>query len=225
MKTLCFTNILSNLSVSIIEENDEKFNNLFDFYFHDSNQIRNIPFILETIKKVEKVENIDNVFVTTGPGYFTTIRITCLIAQTISFLLKKQLLFIDSFESLKNVYIFFYKNLCLQNQKSNQEIENQSQKLIPSKQMCLIKIASKRYRIKYNQIDLETTSLEEIINLAKMENIKIIFNDLTLQEIELLKKEKVDFVDLSNIYRAGIVYISSKENLKKSLDYNLKINY
>ncbi|MFN4219929.1 MAG: hypothetical protein ACK4GJ_03285 [bacterium] len=211
MKILCFTNILAGLSVSIVEEDKEKFNNLLDFYTSDGNQIKNIPFILETVKKVEKIENIDSIFVTTGPGYFTTIRITCLIAQTISFLLKKELLFIDSFSALKNVFNFVYKNF--------------NGKPIPNEQIYLIKIASKRYRLKHNEIDLEITSLEEVTNLAKKENIKIIFNNLNQKEIEFFKKEKVDFVDLSNIYRAGTVYLSSKDDLKKSPDYNLKINY
>ncbi|MFN3477884.1 MAG: hypothetical protein ACK4ZM_00760 [bacterium] len=211
MKILCFTNILAGLSVSIVEEDEEKFNNLFDFYISDGNQIKNIPFILETVKKVEKIENIDSIFVTTGPGYFTTIRITSLITQIISFLLKKELLFTDSFSALKNVFNFVYKNF--------------NQKPISNEQIYLIKIASKRYRLKHNEIDLEITSLEEVTNLAKKGNIKIIFSHLNQREIEFFKKEKVDFVDLSNIYKAGMVYLSSKDDLKKSPDYNLKISY
>ncbi|MCS6955554.1 MAG: hypothetical protein NZM44_04295, partial [Candidatus Calescibacterium sp.] len=158
-----------------------------------------------------KLEEIDRVFVTNGPGYFTTVRTSCIVAQTISFFLKKELTFIDNFKALKNINKFLFKET----------------NVIP-----VVKIASHRYRFKINNPNnnsnnyhSEASEIRELINVYHKENKKIIFNDFSIKELEILEDEKVEFRDLSKIFRAGLVYMSSTQNLSISNDYNIKINY
>ncbi|MCS7243394.1 MAG: hypothetical protein RMJ36_01485 [Candidatus Calescibacterium sp.] len=207
MRTLCITNLLSNLSFSVVQNNEI----IVDLFLATQNQISNLSYVLEFINNQIKLEEIDRVFVTNGPGYFTTVRISCIVAQTISFLLKKELTFTDNFKALKNINKFLFEET----------------NVIP-----VVKIASHRYRFKINNPNndsdnyySEASEIRELINIYNKERKKIIFNDFSIKELEILENEKVEFRDLSKIFRAGLVYLSSIQNLSISNDYNIRINY
>lgn len=184
---------------------------IVDLFLATQNQISNLSYVLEFINNQIKLEEIDRVFVTNGPGYFTTVRISCIVAQTISFLLKKELTFTDNFKALKNINKFLFEET----------------NVIP-----VVKIASHRYRFKINNPNndsdnyySEASEIRELINIYNKERKKIIFNDFSIKELEILENEKVEFRDLSKIFRAGLVYLSSIQNLSISNDYNIRINY
>lgn len=197
MIVLAFSNISNNLSVSLIDKDKL----LLDFFIGMQNQLIMISLIFEGIKKVIDKEKIDRVFVTNGPGYYTTTRITCLIAQITAFTLKKELFFIDNFKALKNICFYIFGN----------------QNTLP-----VIKIASHRYR---TEGSIETTNLQEIINLAQKEKKDIIFTDFSEKEKEMLRESGVSFYDFSHIYRSSLAYIYSKNDLKKSENYEIEVVY
>lgn len=200
MKVLCITNILSSLSFSVVEGDDI----FLDVFVSTRDQIKNLSYIFDFINSQINLEDIGRVFVTNGPGYFTTLRIGCVIAQTISFILSKELTYIDNFRACENVNRIFSDD---------------------SPTIPVIKIASKRYRFKLYQSDYETSNLEEIIQISKNKNYRIISSDLDTDEIELIKNGKVKYTDLSKIFRAGIVYLSSIDNLEFAKEYLIKIKY
>lgn len=200
MKVFCITTFESYISFSLVDQDKV----ILDLLVGEKNQIKYLSKILSFFKSITKFEDLDSIFVTNGPGYYTTVRISCIIAQIISFILKKDLLFVDNFQAIINTYQYLFK---------------QKEKIIP-----VIKIASKRYRTNYNNIDIETNNLEEIIKIGKKENI-FVFSNLTNKEEELLKKYEINFINFSTFYRAGISYIANKNILKRADNYHIKIVY
>lgn len=200
MKVLCIANILSSLSFSIVEENDI----FLDLFVSTRDQIKNLSHVFNFINSQINIESIDRVFVTNGPGYFTTLRIGCTIAQTISFILSKELTYVDNFKACENISKKFSDGNAL---------------------ISVIKIASRRYRFKINQSDHETSNIEEIIQISKQRNYVIVSSDLNTREIEFLEREKVRYRDLSKIFRAGLVYLTSINDLELAKESYIKIKY
>ncbi len=201
MKVLALTSTSMFLSLSIINDSAENIFTYLELKIINNNQIMLIDKVINTIKNFVRIEDIERIFVTNGPGYFTTIRISCLIAQTISFILKKELTFIDNFKALKNIYNYFFNDL---------------------ESIYAIKIASNRF--KYDLLSQPVT-LEELIKLSKKANKKIVFYDMNYQQIEKLKSNQTNYQDLSDIFNSSIIYLTSKNDLQVSYDYNIKIVY
>ncbi|MEN3015457.1 MAG: hypothetical protein ABDH21_05325 [bacterium] len=180
----------------------------FQIAVPNSHQIVLLNTVLSIIRKLEDFREIDRVFVTTGPGYYTSIRVSCLVAQTVSFLTKKELFFIDNFQAIINTYKYVFKT---------------SSPPIP-----VIKIASKRYRTQINETDIETTNLNEIINiiLKTKSNHKpvVLFSQITNQEKQIIP-DQLEFIDMSSIYTSFLAYISCIDQMKKAENYQIKITY
>jgi len=205
MKVLCFFPISNNVSISVLE--DDKV--LINLYLGIQHQLVLLTNIFDFIKKVINLEEIDRVFVVNGPGYFTTVRIFCISAQTFAFVMNKELTFIDTFTALSNIYKTIYKNVYL-------DFDDP---------LFVIKIASKRYRIKSLSLDLETINLEEVLKITKNQNKKLVFSNFDRSEIGILKDYGIDFYDLTNFVSAANAYLSSINDLNFSNDYEVKVVY
>ena len=97
MKSLLIDTTTSNITVSIIEDNNILFEYKETIISDMSSKI--LPIISNGLNSINlKLKDIDKIFVSNGPGSFTGIRVGVTVAKTIAWALKKEIVPISSLE-------------------------------------------------------------------------------------------------------------------------------
>ena len=97
MKSLLIDTTTSNITVSIIENNNILFEYKETIISDMSSKI--LPIISNGLNSINlKLKDIDKIFVSNGPGSFTGIRVGVTVAKTIAWALKKEIVPISSLE-------------------------------------------------------------------------------------------------------------------------------
>ena len=97
MRILLIDTSISNLTVSIIEDNNILYNYKEKIITDMSSKI--MPIIDRGLKQLNlNISDIDKIFVVNGPGSFTGIRVGVTVAKTIAWALKKDIVPISSLE-------------------------------------------------------------------------------------------------------------------------------
>lgn len=97
MKMLLIDTSTSNITVSIIENKTILYQ--YNNYIISDMSSKLLPIIDTGLKQLKiKLNDINKIFVTTGPGSFTGIRVGVTVAKTIAWALKKDIIPISSLE-------------------------------------------------------------------------------------------------------------------------------
>jgi len=153
-----FINTISSNSVLILFDNNRNILDKLVFQIKGNESSLLIPKIDELLKANNlNYNNLDNIVVVNGPGSFTWIRTTILAANTINYIIKKNMTAISFFELYKNYPII----------KSS------------SKRDSFI-MFEKSWKI-------EIINNEEIKELLNKKNIKKIYWESSIEDLEIVE--------------------------------------